>query len=231
MPDLLPPPPPRPANPRGIGFGKIVKWSLGVVALVIPLTLFGPVLMRPRRDRGATEAIVNARMIGLAFFEFQSDYGSFPNESTAAAVKRKTGSPLSLGGNASNDLFTQLLATGISQSEAMFYTKAKSTKKPDNVWTSDATALAHGECAYAYIGGVDAAANPATPLAFGPVIPGTRTLDVKSNDGKAVILCMDNSVISLPINSAGKIIRHGYDLLDPANPIWGGKVPDVRWPK
>ena len=64
------------------------------------------------------------------------------------------------------------------------------------------------------------------------MIPGTTTLDQKSCDGKAVVLKIDNSVTSLPINSAGKIILpNGLDLLDPRQPFWHGKAPDVKWPK
>lgn len=73
--------------------------------------------------------------------------------------------------------------------------------------------------------------NPSTPIAFGPVIPATRTLDVKTFGGKAVVLKLDSSVSSLPIDSAGKIIYNGMDLLDPRQPIWHGKAPDVKWPK
>jgi hypothetical protein len=36
----------------------------------------------------------------------------------------------------------------------------------------------------------------------------------------------------LPINSSGKIIlTNGLDLLDPRQPFWDGKAPDVKWPK
>ena len=91
--------------------------------------------------------------------------------------------------------------------------------------------LEHGECSFAYISGLDSKCHPDTPLVFGPVIPGTTTLDRSSCDGKAVILKIDNSVMSYPINSAGKIIINGLDLLDPRQPFWHGKAPDVKWPK
>ncbi|MEO7098588.1 MAG: hypothetical protein ABI162_04445, partial [Luteolibacter sp.] len=178
-----------------------------------------------------TESVNNARQIGLALFEFDTEYGKFPEASTAAEVKHRTGSALTLGGNSSNDLFAQLFAAGICQSEAMFYAKAKLIKKPDGIWTSDARVLAHAECGFAYIAGLDSKGNPSTPIVFGPVIPGTRTLDASSNDGKVVVLKMDNSVSSFPINSAGKVIIGGLDFLDPRQPYWNGKAPDVRWPK
>ncbi len=167
----------------------------------------------------------------MALFEFQTEYGKFPETSTISEVKRKCVTPLTLAGNSSNDFFAQLIASGICQTEAIFYTKAKSTVKPDGIMDTDASAIVHGECAYAYISGVDASANLSTPLIFGPVMPGTKTLDTLSNDGKAIILKLDNSVTSLPIDSSGKIIYNGMDLLDPRQPFWNGKAPDVKWPK
>ena len=107
----------------------------------------------------------------------------------------------------------------------------KFMRRPDDVTTTDATVLAHGECAFAYISGLSTADGPNTPLAFGPVIPGTSTLDRKSCEGRAVILRIDNSVSTYPINSSGKIIVNGLDFLDPRQPYWRGKAPDVKWPK
>lgn len=91
--------------------------------------------------------------------------------------------------------------------------------------------LNHGNTSFANIAGVDAKGNPDTPLIFGPVTPGTTTLDTESNDGKVVVLKLDSSVNNYSINSSGKIMYHGMDLLDPKNPIWGGKAPDVKWAK
>ncbi|MES2921685.1 MAG: hypothetical protein V4819_09065 [Verrucomicrobiota bacterium] len=178
-----------------------------------------------------TEATSNARQFGLALFEFQDEYGKYPDLSTAAEVRRKTGSALSLSDETANDLFAQLLAGRFTQTEKIFYTKAKFSKRPDDIWSSDATVLAHGECAFAYIMGVDPKGDPETPLAFGPVIPGTKTFDGKANEGKIVVLRIDNSVTSIPIHSSGKVLFRGLDFLDPRQPFWNGKAPDVKWPK
>ena len=209
-----------------------MRWLIDIGVFSIFVLLLLPVLNRQRKDgEGVTETVNNARQIGIALFEFDTEYGKFPEASTVAEVKRRSGSTLILGGNSSNDLFAQLFAAGICQTEAMFHAKSKSIKKPDGIWTSDATILAHAECGFAYIAGLDSKGNPSTPIVFGPVIPGTRTLDASSNEGKVVILKMDNSVSSFPINSAGKVIIGGLDFLDPRQPYWQGKAPDVRWPK
>ncbi len=171
------------------------------------------------------------RQIGIALFEFESEYGRFPDRVTAEEIKRKTGSPLTLSDKTSNDVFVQLLAAGIMPVESPFYTHSGSSRKPDGDWGSDATALAPGETGFAFISGLSSKDNLSCPIAFGPVIPGTKTLDVKSFGGNSVILKLDQSVISKPIDSAGRIMIAGFDLLDPQNPLWKGKAPDVKWPK
>ncbi len=174
----------------------------------------------------------NARQIGLALFDFETKYGKFPDASTVAEVRRDTGSKLSLPDRTSNDLFAQLLAgNAFIGSERIFYAKAKNAKRADDIYNSDATILEHGECAFAYVAGLTAAGNPSRPIAFGPVIPGTSTLDQKSCLGKAILLRIDNSVTAHPINSSGKIFIDGMDFLDPRQPYWDGKAPDVKWPK
>jgi hypothetical protein len=187
--------------------------------------------IRARKRHPVTDAINNARQVGSALNDFESEFGKFPDSSTVAVIRRTTGSTLTLSDRTSNDLFSQLFATGMAQSEAPFYAKAMSARKPDGIFSSDATLLEHGECGFAYISGLDSKSDPDTPLIFGPVIPGTTTLDQKSCYGKAIVLNICNSATTYPINSAGKIIINGLDLLDPRQSFWHGKAPDVKWPK
>jgi hypothetical protein len=46
---------------------------------------------------------------------------------------------------------------------------------------------------------------------------------------KAVVLKLDNSVTSMPINGARHVMSNGMNLLDPANPIWGGEEFTTAW--
>lgn len=214
--------------------GWLIKTGVGSMVLLLLLLLLLPdySVGKSRKPRAnLTEAISNARQIGFALFEFQSVYGRFPDSATAAEVRRKTGSTLTLGGRTSNDLFAQVMTSGMSESERIFYAPAKSAIRADDIYNTDAAVLEHGECAFAYICGVDPTGDPNTPLAFGPVIPGTKTLDRNSCFGKAAVLKADNSVTSLPIDSFGKITYNGLELLDPRQPFWHGKAPDVKWPK
>ena len=62
------------------------------------------------------------------------------------------------------------------------------------------------------------------------MIPGTDRFDPKPFEGKAVLLRMDNSVTSLPIQKDGHVLLYGKNLFDPTNPIWDGKPPVIVWP-
>jgi hypothetical protein len=216
------------------------KWRIArrmlmlALILILGFWIFLLWMTRPRPHHyPIREATGNARQLGLALFEFESEYGKYPDASTAAAVRAETGTKLVLSDRTSNDLFAQLLVGRLASSEKMFYVDAKSARKPDDIFDTDESILAHGECSFAYVPGRAfwASDRSIRPLAFGPVIPGTSFLDHKSCDGKAVVLWVDNSVKSLPINSAGKVIVNGLDLLDPRQPYWHGKAPDVKWPK
>jgi hypothetical protein len=163
-------------------------------------------------------------------FEFEKEFGRFPDADTITAVQAKTSTHLDLGKTSSNEFFRQLIASNITQSEAMFYAKINGARKPDNV-ISKAEALKMGECAFTYILGATELSSPGRPLVVAPMIPGTDRFDPKPFEGKAVILRMDNSVSWLNIDKAGYAIAHGGNLLDPSNPIWDGHPPVIAWPE
>ncbi|MES2924140.1 MAG: hypothetical protein V4819_21495 [Verrucomicrobiota bacterium] len=172
----------------------------------------------------------------MALFEFDAKYGKFPDATTISAVSKDAAtdlylSKLSLGTKSSNDYFRQLLAGGFTQSERMFYARIHGAKKPDDN-IKGAEALKKGECGFAYLAGLSSEGNPSRPLIVTPLIPGTDRFDPKRFDGKAVIRRMDNSVISMNINSSGHVMLDGKNLLDPTNPVWGKSDKFVIvWPE
>lgn len=193
-------------------------------------------VIRSHKKSDQTEAVSNARQIGLALFEFDTKYGKYPDASTISEVSKDAAtdsnlSKLSLGTKSSNDYFRQLLAGAFIQSEKMFYAKISGAKKPDNN-IEGAEALKKGECGFAYLAGLSSKGNPSRPLIVTPLIPGTDRFDPKRFDGKAVILKMDNSVTSININSSGHVMLNGKNLLDPTNPVWGkGDKFVIVWPE
>jgi hypothetical protein len=205
-------------------------WWLGGVSIGIPFLLSVPLFLKARKASERAEALNNIRQIGMCLFEFESDYGRFPDASTIAEVQRRTSTPLTLTDTSSNQLFRQLLATGL-KSEKPFYAGIRGGRRPDDVFHSDSTALQKGECGFSYIAGLHTGWDPETPLVLTPMKRGTKTFDTPGNWGeKAVVLRLDNSANVLQIDAKGRALTTGSrDLFDPSQPWWKGKAPDLKW--
>jgi prepilin-type N-terminal cleavage/methylation domain-containing protein len=218
----------------------LVELLVVIVIIAALAGLTAPMVIRQRKKADQTEAVSNARQIGLALFEFETAYGSFPDATTATEVTTNTETQLTLGTASSNDLFRQLIAAEICNSESMFYAKAAYSKKPDNVFNG-ADALEAGEVGFGYImNGANAfstAGNPARPIAVAPLaFPfSTGQFDMDFYDAKAVVLRIDNSVQSLPILRSTKLAQlgGGQNLLQTGdNTVWGtGVTPNIVNPQ
>ena len=211
----------------------LVELLVVIVIIAALAGLTAPMVIRQRKKADQTEAVSNARQVGLALFEFETAYGSFPDASTGPTVIENTGTTLTFAGNTSNDYFRQLIAAEISQSEAMFYAKAGFTKKPDNVFNTTQKALSKGEVGFGYIlNGINAfstAGNPARPIVAAPLAFPFQTgqFDVDLYDAKAVVLRIDNSVQSLPVLKQSKLAQlgGGKNLLQTGDDtVWGTGV-------
>ena len=216
----------------GFALAGLITGYLGTllvgVSIIAGLTV--PLVMRQRKKADQTEATSNARSFGLALLEFESEYGRFPDASTAALVANDTNTP-EITDSSSNARFRQLFRAGITQSEFSFYAKAVGTHKPDGVISGD-QALAPGECGFAYVENIRTDDNIPRPLAMAPFVKGSTQFDHMPFDGKAVILWSDNSVRAVPIDRfTGEVMIDGQNLLDPAHPIWGGVPPSLLLPE
>ncbi|WP_193212511.1 hypothetical protein [Luteolibacter marinus] len=177
------------------------------------------------------EAMSNLKQVGLNLSDFEVEYGAFPDATTRVDVKEVTGTTLTLGTTSSNQMFRQLIATGV-KSEKIFWAKSALTpRKPDDVSNSDATALAPGECAFTYVAGMSSHGDPKAPLAMVPVIPGTWKFDPKPYQGEAFVLTIDGTLMRHPIDKHGHVMIGGKNLFDPGQPYWRGKTPDIKWPE
>ena len=147
---------------------KAICWVGGLCLLPFMLMALAWVpVSQQRKAADRTKALGNIRQQGLPLFEFDAAFGRFPDASTASLVKAATGTPLTLGHSSSNQLFRQLIATGL-KSEKPFYAAIAGSKKPDDLFHDDANALAPGECGYAYIAGLDGSMDPNTPVIVSP---------------------------------------------------------------
>jgi hypothetical protein len=206
-------------------------WMFLAAIFIITALLIAPFFIRKRGCRDAPAQANNLRQIGLALYEFEKDYGSYPNDATAALVtKHNPAHGHKLSGTSSNALFRQLFAANLTQSEEMFYAKIPSVRRPDGD-ISPGRLLEKGEVGFAYVAGLTSVGNPARPIAFAPVIPGTTRFDPEPFDGYAVFLRIDNSVSSMTIGKDGYVRLGGIDILSPENPIWDGQAPDIRYPE
>jgi hypothetical protein len=237
MPDLPPPashehdPPPdtEPIRPRPY---RRALWVVGmlllfmlVICYIVPM-----IVISSPRSPGSRE-ISNIKQVGLALYNFEQDYGSFPDAGTVAEVRKRTGSTMSLGTRTANDYLRQLIAAEHIDTEKSFYARIKDSRRPDNLM--DGThALEKGECGFAYIIGPGSSSLPSRPLLVTPLIPGTDRFDPRPFDGKAIIFWTDSAAIAEKIQKDGHVIdKSGNNLLDPANPVWNGKPPVIAWPE
>ena len=234
---MLPQPPPNapapPPSEAALRSRRQWRWIL-IVGLVSILGLVLAAFLSQSGRRGPhfhVEAVNNARQIGLALFEFEYEYGAYPNAVTVAAVQKATGTTLLLGTKTSNDFFRQLIGGNFTSSERMFYTsKILGGRRPDDNITGT-EALKKGECGFASLLGASVTDNPRRPLVAAPMIRGTDRFDPKAYEGKAVVLRMDNSVTSFNIDKDGHIRIEGKLFMDPTNPIWDGHPPMIVWPE
>ena len=178
----------------------LVELLVVIVIIAALAGLSAPMILRQQKAAARTEAINNAKQMGLALLEFDQEFGSFPDQSTAQLVADATGSDLNLSGTStSNDLFRQLIAYGI-QSEDIFYTKTAYTREPDNV-INQGKALEAGEVGFGYVlldqtTAQNTSGNPGRPVIVTPLLDASSNweFDPDPYGNKAVYLKLDNSV-------------------------------------
>lgn len=205
-------------------------FGFAILGIAVLAGLTAPLIIRQRKKADQVEATSNARSFGFQLNEFKDEYGTYPDDATAAKVAAATETEI-VKGTSSNALFRQLIRAGISQSEITFYARTSGTHKPDNYVQGD-ECLEKGECGFAYVGNLLTPDQARRPLAMTPFVPGTDRFDYQPFAGKAVILWTDNSVTSHPIDKAtGEVRLDGKNLLDPGHPIWGGQAPVIALPE
>ncbi len=213
----------------------LVELLVVIVIIAALAGLTAPMVIRQRKKADQTEAVNNARQTGMGLNEFDTEYGTFPDDTTAAAVKEATDTAL-VSGTTSNDRFRQLVRAGIAQSETMFYAKTAYTKKPDGILNTDTQALAAGEVGFGIlmdgIKGLSSSGNPSRPIIAAPFkLAMDGTFDSDYYDAKAVVLRLDNSVTSLPIVSTSSNVKiNGKNMTETgADTVWGTGTVVPTW--
>jgi hypothetical protein len=217
----------------------IVAFVLFLAVVVVALI---PTVIKQQKAAIRTKALSNIRQVGMSLFEFDSEYGSFPDDRTAPEVRKKTKSGYRLTGDFSNDYFRQLIAVGL-KSEKPFWCKTSfSPDKPDDDF-SPGKCLQAGEVGYSYImssptHGQSSSGDPGRPVVVAPADGGRAdwTFDPEVYGGKAVVLRLDNSAQAMNIDPVTKFIVTGvtgrYLQTTGENTPWGTKAtPCLRAPE
>jgi hypothetical protein len=231
----LQPPPDAPAPPPGPEARRsrrIARWIFVTGGLLVVgfLTLAWIYLHNARSNANLANASGNLRSLHWGLMSFDADYGRFPDASTAGDVKTSTSATSPLGSSTSNELLRQLVATHVRVESVFYAPSSVCPRKPDNRVGADA--LTKGECAFAYVAGLSSAVRADTPILMAPVLPASKRFERRWDmDRSAVILLLDGSVQILPVDSRGEVILNGMSILDPRQPFWGGKAPDIKWPE
>lgn len=204
---------------------------LVVITIIAALAaLVSPQVLKALNKADVTTATNNARNIGLAMFNFQNDYGRFPDASTQEDIEENfPDAAIQASTSDANGYFRQLFIAGFTDSEEIFFAKTSTSTKPDGIFDTTNTCLERGENAFGYIlngqdgqttGGSSSRYIVATPLAS------ATSFDQDPFSGKAVALRIDQSVQSLNINDAGEaLIGGGKKLLEAGQgTIWGSNI-------
>jgi hypothetical protein len=205
--------------------------SMLAITLIVFIALIAvtwPVFLKQRVAADRTTAISHLKCIALQLFDFDANYGRFPDAGTIAEVQADTRTDLPLGTRTSNDFFRQLLATGIRSERIFWAPKAGARRPPDD--RLGPAALAPGECIYSYVPGLRSSSQTHAPIAMAPMIPGTSRFDAVPYQ-KAVILRCDGSVRQESIAADGRVKNKEKDLFDPSQPFWQGRPPRLKWPE
>jgi hypothetical protein len=170
------------------------------------------------------------RQLFLGLYEFNTQHGTYPSDQTAAKLKQATGTDLTLAGDSSNAYFRQLFVSDIVKSERVFQFAATSNPA-DNDWSTAETALAQGECEFAYVKGADSNAHGQRPIIVAPMLPGQLKFDPEVLGGRAIVLSADGAARAHLIDNNGDVIVDGKKLFDPEQPFWQGEKPEVALPE
>ncbi|MEM9237503.1 MAG: hypothetical protein AAGB14_12040 [Verrucomicrobiota bacterium] len=206
-------------------------WIVGILLPLLALLMAPPMILPQRHAADRTQALNNMRSVGLAMLEFDQEFGSLPDDSTAQVVIDATGTELDITGPYSNDCFRQLVAYGIQSEDIFFTVHPEGSRKPDRVLTGR-NALAPSEVGMSYVHGSNTSHDPKKPLLLSPLKLDTHLAWRKPFGKRAAVLLIDNSAKALDVNRRGEILLDdGTLLLDSSQPYWRGQPIDIRHPE
>ncbi|MDA7882233.1 type II secretion system GspH family protein [Akkermansiaceae bacterium] len=216
---------------------------LVVIAIIAVLAgLATPAILKAKKSADKAKTINNAKQIGIAMTEFDSQYGEFPSDETRQLLEDE-GSEVPIG-NTANDYLAQLLISKILDSEKVFYAKGvRGVREGDDVFNTRDKALEKSENGFGYIMLNDGTAlsqsygSSAIPVICAPLKSGgiDPVFDAGAYNNEYVYLKLDSSVGTGKVNEAGKALLKGQGkttiMTTGEDTIWGSTdQPIVRPP-
>ena len=218
----------------------ILKCVGAFILLILIAAVCIPVVLLPhKKPHYLNQTISNSKQIYLLMMEFESDYGTFPDDHTATLSPELSG----FHGAFSNDYLGQLIAGGYTNSEIIFYAYRKGSSRITNeVISPPSYILEKGECGFAYtmvkdsgmIRGLSSKDNPGIPLLSAIVTDDKGSFDATSYKERGVYLRVDGSARSERINASdNKVhIRGGKTLFENGSlTAWGNLDPIILLPE
>jgi prepilin-type N-terminal cleavage/methylation domain-containing protein len=215
---------------------------LVVIAIIVALAaLATPAILKQRKKVDMTQAVSNSKQIYLLLMDFEGDFGSFPDATTAAASNNAQ----QFTGNFANNMLGQLIAEGYTTSEAIFYAKGgnpSGNAKPDDVINPVGQILRQGECGFSYTlvtggsssntgqRGLSTSDNGGIPILCAPIQTGGTNAIFKPApyDNRGVYLRVDGSARQERINVQDNTIRIGGNrslFQGGIGTVWGDTNP------
>lgn len=183
-----------------------MQWFV-ILLLVTVVGVFLSPLFAYRGCRGGrmTETISNAKQVFYLLIEFDQDYGQFPGDETVVDDLK------GYQGEYSNDYLAQLIESGLTKSEEIFYAKGGSgvLRRPDNVITQKSEQLKEGECGFAYLKGLGTCSHPDTPVLMAAMYGDGVKFNSEVYEGRSVVLHVDGRVNQYRLNDQGGAMVDG----------------------
>ena len=219
----------------------LVELLVVIVIIAALAGLTAPQVIKMKKRGDLVEAMNNAKSMGLAFMQFDSEIGGYPDDTTVQTIKDITGedSTRTLKGNNSNAYFRQFIEAGVVGSEQPFFCRTTYIKSKPNDVVKGAEALEAGEVGFAYImakSGVAISSGSGRPICATAVKAGSTTgaMEADPYDNKSIVLFTDSSVRQLNVRKSDSkaVLPGGNDILKGGSDdtIWGVDITPILLP-
>ena len=222
---------------KNINQGFTLVELLVVIAIIAALTSFAtPLVLKQLNIADMATATHNAKQLHLALFDFDQDYGFFPDQADSAQ--------LGSGGASANAVLKQMFINGSIQSEENFYAKTSFSRQPDGDVGTDpqyTNAIDKGEVGFLYIDDQSTSKNSSRPLLAAPLkssgaAPSSMLFDKDTYGGKMMVLRIDGSVKQYKINKSSDtaeimVNNQKVDIFSTQNKVWDDTAPTPLYPE